>query len=71
MPESTLRLALVQAEVSHANIKGVDTSEAEKMPGVFKVITAKDVPGQEPHKRPCHAPAQQQVRRLGPPHPLR
>ncbi len=45
MPEGTLRLALVQAEVSHANIKGVDTSEAEKMPGVFKVITAKDVPG--------------------------
>ena len=45
MPESTLRLALVQAEVSHANIKSVDTSEAEKMPGVFKVITAKDVPG--------------------------
>ena len=45
MPPDTLRLALVQAEVSHANIKGVDTSEAEKMPGVFKVITAKDVPG--------------------------
>jgi len=45
MPENTLRLALVQAEVSHAIIKGVDTSEAEKMPGVFKVITAKDVPG--------------------------
>ena len=45
MPKDTLRLALVQAEVSHANIRGVDTSEAEKMPGVFKVITAKDVPG--------------------------
>ncbi len=45
MPENTLRLALVQAEVSHANIKGVDTAEAEKMPGVYKVITAKDVPG--------------------------
>lgn len=45
MPPETLRLALVQAEVSHANIKGVDTSEAEKMPGVFKIITAKDVPG--------------------------
>ena len=45
MPEDTLRLALVQAEVSHANLKGVDTSEAEKMPGVYKVITAKDVPG--------------------------
>ena len=44
MPKDTLRLALVQAEVSHALLKGVDTSEAEKMPGVFKVITAKDVP---------------------------
>ena len=30
MPNGTLRLALVQAEVSHANIKGIDTSEAEK-----------------------------------------
>ena len=45
MPKDTLRLALVQATVSHALLKGVDTSEAEKMPGVFKVITAKDVPG--------------------------
>lgn len=45
MPKDTLRLALVQAELSHALLKGVDTSEAEKMPGVFKVITAKDVPG--------------------------
>lgn len=45
MPKDTLRLALVQAEVSHALLKGVDASEAEKMPGVFKVITAKDVPG--------------------------
>lgn len=45
MPKDTLRLALVQAEVSHALLKGVDTSEAEKMPGVFKIITAKDVPG--------------------------
>ena len=45
MPKDTLRLALVQAKVSHALLKAVDTSEAEKMPGVFKVITAKDVPG--------------------------
>lgn len=45
MPKDTLRLALVQADVSHAILKGVDTSEAEKMPGVFKIITAKDVPG--------------------------
>ncbi len=45
MPEGTLRLALVQAEVSHALIKGIDTSEAEAMPGVEKVITWKDVGG--------------------------
>ncbi len=45
MPADTLRLALVQAKVSHALIKGIDTSEAEKMPGVAKVITWKDVKG--------------------------
>ena len=45
MPPDTLRLALVQAEVSHANIKGINVSEAEKMPGVYKVVTHKDVKG--------------------------
>jgi aldehyde oxidoreductase len=45
MPANTLRLALTQAKVSHANIKSIDTSEAEKMPGVVKVITWKDVKG--------------------------
>ncbi|GBC59435.1 aldehyde oxidoreductase [Desulfonema ishimotonii] len=45
MPAGTLRLALVQATVSHANILGIDTSEAEKMPGVHKVLTHKDVEG--------------------------
>ncbi|MGQ9369441.1 molybdopterin-dependent aldehyde oxidoreductase [Azospirillum sp. ST 5-10] len=45
MPEGTLRLALVQAKVSHALIKGIDTAEAEAMPGVEKVITWKDVRG--------------------------
>jgi aldehyde oxidoreductase len=45
MPPGTLRMALVQAEVSHANIKGIDIAEAEKMPGVFKVVTHKDVKG--------------------------
>lgn len=45
MPPDTLRLALVQAQVSHANIKGIDASEAEKMPGVVKVVTWKDVKG--------------------------
>ncbi len=45
LPEGTLQLALVQAEVSHANILSIDTSEAEKMPGVFKVVTHKDIKG--------------------------
>ncbi|AJQ26419.1 molybdopterin-dependent aldehyde oxidoreductase [Pelosinus fermentans] len=45
MPPGTLRMALVQAEVSHANIMGIDTVEAENMPGVYKVITHKDVKG--------------------------
>jgi aldehyde oxidoreductase len=45
LPDDALNLALVQATISHANIKGIDTSEAEKMPGVFKVVTHKDVPG--------------------------
>ena len=45
MPPDTLHIALVQAEVSHANILSIDTSEAEKMEGVFKVVTHKDVKG--------------------------
>lgn len=45
MPANTLHLALAQAKVSHAIIKGIDTSEAEKMPGVYRVLTHKDVKG--------------------------
>jgi aldehyde oxidoreductase len=45
MPHDTLQLALVQAEVSHANILSIDTSEAEKMPGVHKIVTHKDIKG--------------------------
>jgi aldehyde oxidoreductase len=45
LPADTLQLALVQAKVSHGNIFSIDTSEAEKMPGVYKVITHKDVKG--------------------------
>ncbi|WP_027366321.1 molybdopterin-dependent aldehyde oxidoreductase [Desulfocurvibacter africanus] len=45
MPKDTLHMALVQAKVSHANIKGIDTSEALKMPGVHSVLTHKDVKG--------------------------
>jgi len=45
LPEGTLHIKLVQAQVSHANIVSIDTAEAERMPGVYKVITYKDVPG--------------------------
>lgn len=45
LPEGSLHCALVQAQVSHALIKGIDTSEAEQMPGVAKVVTHKDVKG--------------------------
>ncbi|HAA03865.1 MAG TPA: aldehyde oxidoreductase, partial [Syntrophobacteraceae bacterium] len=45
MPEGTVHLAVVLSEVYHANIISIDTSEAEKMPGVIKVMTAKDVKG--------------------------
>ncbi|OLN25526.1 Xanthine dehydrogenase iron-sulfur subunit [Desulfovibrio sp. DV] len=45
LPAGTLHLAIVEARVSHANVKGVDTAEALKMPGVHSVITAKDVKG--------------------------
>ncbi len=45
MPEETLQLALVQAKVSHARITSIDTSAAEKMPGVVKIVTHKDIKG--------------------------
>jgi aldehyde oxidoreductase len=44
MPDA-LHLAVVMPGVSHANILSIDTTEAEAMPGVEKVITAKDVKG--------------------------
>lgn len=45
LPEGTLFCQLVYADVAHANIKGIDTSAAEKMPGVVKVVTHKDIKG--------------------------
>lgn len=45
LPLDVLHLALVQAKVSHANILSIDTSEAEQMPGVYKIVTHKDVKG--------------------------
>ncbi len=46
MPDSTLHLAIVQPKVaSHAKIIAIDTSAAEKMDGVVKIVTAKDIKG--------------------------
>jgi aerobic carbon-monoxide dehydrogenase large subunit len=40
-----LHAAILQSPVAHAIIKGVDTSEAETMPGVIRVFTSKDTGG--------------------------
>lgn len=45
LPAGALHLAIVQAGASHARIISIDTAEAEKMPGVVKVLTHKDVQG--------------------------
>lgn len=44
MPAETLHAAVVQPRIAHhAKILKIDTSEAEKMPGVKKIITAEDI----------------------------
>ncbi|MDR1821464.1 MAG: molybdopterin-dependent oxidoreductase, partial [Oscillospiraceae bacterium] len=58
MPPGTAHLALVLSEVPHAKIISIDTSEAEKLPGVIKVMTAKDVKGANNVASPAHAPRQ-------------
>lgn len=40
-----LHAAILQSPVAHAIIKGIDTSEAETMPGVVRVFTSKDTGG--------------------------
>lgn len=46
MPESVLHVVMAQPKVAHhAKILKIHTEEAEKMPGVYKVITHKDVKG--------------------------
>jgi aldehyde oxidoreductase len=44
MPAETLKVAMVQPRIAHhAKILKIDMSEAEKMPGVYKIVTAKDI----------------------------
>ncbi|MBP6977233.1 MAG: molybdopterin-dependent oxidoreductase [Bacteroidales bacterium] len=44
MPAEALHVVMVQPRVAHhAKILSIDLNEAEKMPGVVKIITAKDI----------------------------
>ncbi|PKO11104.1 MAG: aldehyde oxidase [Chloroflexi bacterium HGW-Chloroflexi-2] len=45
--ENQLYMKTLFSELPHAVIKSIDISEAEKMPGVILVLTAKDVPNNE------------------------
>ncbi len=45
MPEGVAHLAVTLAAEPHARILSIDTSEAEAMPGVIRVLTGKDVKG--------------------------
>ena len=56
MPGEVLQLACTWSEKAHANIVDIDTSEAEAMPGVVKVMTAKDIKGTNSIGPPCAAP---------------
>jgi aldehyde oxidoreductase len=56
MPEGVAHLAIVLADAHHATIVSIDTSEAEQMPGVIKVMTAKDVKGTNNLAGPLHVP---------------
>jgi len=67
MPEGTAHLAVVISEVHHAKILSIDTREAEAMPGVIKVLTAKDVKGTNNMASPAHTPRQERKRHHGVP----
>jgi aldehyde oxidoreductase len=58
MPEGTVHLALVLSTVLHAKIVDIDTAEAEKAPGVVRVLTAKDVRGTNNLAAPARVPRQ-------------
>jgi aldehyde oxidoreductase len=58
MPDGTAHLAVVVSKVAHAKIISIDTKEAEAMPGVCKVMTAKDVKGTNNMASPAMIPRQ-------------
>ncbi len=45
-PEGTLFLATKRSDFAHAEILSIDSTRAEKIDGVVRIITAKDIPGE-------------------------
>ncbi|MEA3265846.1 MAG: molybdopterin cofactor-binding domain-containing protein [Candidatus Fermentibacteria bacterium] len=45
-PEGTLHAAVFTSPCAHGNVLSLNTSEAGSMPGVFMIITADDIPGE-------------------------
>jgi len=45
LPEGALEVAVARSTERHARIKSIDTSEAEKMPGVVGILRAQDIKG--------------------------
>ncbi len=44
--QGTLFASVYDSPVAHGKLVSIDTSEAEKMPGVVRIITARDIPGE-------------------------
>ncbi|HPM02491.1 MAG TPA: xanthine dehydrogenase, partial [Candidatus Cloacimonadota bacterium] len=45
-PSNMLYVTILHSTYAAANIKNISTHLAENMPGIFKIITAKDIPGE-------------------------
>ncbi len=56
-----LWLDIVRSPYAHATIKGIDTSEALKVPGVLAVISGRDLEGYGLHWMPTLAGDRQMV----------
>lgn len=46
VPQGTLHLAVFESPVAHGKILNLDVSEAEQMPGVVRVLTYRDITGE-------------------------
>jgi len=65
-----LHMRLLRSMVPHANVRGIDTSVAERMPGVKGILTGKDMPepfGILPVSQDEHALCLKKVRFVGDP----